>query len=83
MLYTIGRLEVYEKYLNEDPNASKGIGGSVWKNREMLDTYLAKNPQPDFAIYGVEADWELDTTGGPEEVPWRNLTRNAKLVRLV
>ena len=91
MLYTLGRKSEYDKYLDSDPNASKGIGGSVWQDKQTIDLYLQKNAQPEFEIYGVEADWDLDTKPGstmsvgsykPSEVPWRSLTRNAKLIRL-
>lgn len=93
MLYTLGEKSVYEAYMKSDPNASKGVGGSVWKDEASVKAYMDGNPEQvvaGFAIYGVEADWILDTAPGHTmhvdterpKTPWRSLTRSAKLVRL-
>jgi len=82
VVYTIGKIDIYESYLDSDPDAAKGKTGSVWENLESVQTYFDNHPGlSDFRIYGVEADWDLDT-----EViigdDWRALTRAAKLIRL-
>jgi hypothetical protein len=82
MLYTLGRKIVYEPYLDSDPNASKGVGGSVWKTREQARK-CRDGFSPDFEVYGVEADWDKDTKLSEEDVEWRDLTRSAKLIRLI
>ena len=83
MLYTLGRKSQYDKYIATDPNASKGIGGSVWKDRKDVEEYLKEFPQPEFNIYGVEADWLADTVLHEcDDVSWNDLVRPAKLIKL-
>jgi len=77
MLYTIGKRELYEEYILKDPNAAKGITGSVWKDFESVKTYR-NNRAPLFGIYGVIADWDEDTKDIGGE--FKALTRSAKLV---
>ena len=82
MLYTIGRIDIYESYLDTDCDAAKGKTGSVWETLEEVQCYFNKHPGfRGYRIYGVEADWNLDTEPISGE-KWRGLTRSAKLVRL-
>jgi hypothetical protein len=81
MLYTLGLKSVYESYIDTDPNASKGIGGSVWKTRKQAQKFR-DDFSLDFEVYGVEANWDTDTKLSLENAEWRDLTRNAKLIRL-
>lgn len=96
MIYTLGRTTNYNKYLRENPEAEKlgrtddYPGGSVWRTQEEAQTYvdgLPNAPCPewsaaDFSVYGVEADWEVDTYQEDPAKPWRALKRNALLVLL-
>ena len=79
MIYTIGKTIGYEKYMRDNLDPRKGIGGSVWQNLEDVRRYLEETQQHDYSIYGVEADWDKDTEEAPGE-PWRTLIRSARLV---
>lgn len=78
MMYTVGRRDIYEKYLLEDPNPRKlgrvskeNIdnytgedygGGSIWRRLTDAMAYLSTNNMNDYSVYGVEC--------GDEEVDW-------------
>jgi len=79
MLYTIGKIEVYREYMNRDPEAAKGITGSVWLTFEGAKAYRDEKAST-FGLYGVEADWDADTKEIGEE--FRYLTKSGKLVRV-
>ena len=83
MLYTLGLKDRYDSYIEADPDAAKGVTGSVWKTMEDVQAHFERNKSVlgSFAIYGVEADWETDTEVVPGE-SWRALTRSGKLVKL-
>ena len=82
MIYTVGKIDIYENYLDTDPDAAKGKTGSVWQTLEDIQKYVNGNSSlRNFRVYGVEADWELDTEIIEGE-NWRSLIRSAKLVRL-
>jgi len=82
MVYTVGRIDIYEPYLDSDPDAAKGKTGTVWKDYESVKRFCAaRSGMINFKIYLVEADWDNDT----EEVPgeeYRELSHAAKLHRL-
>jgi len=91
MIYTLGKTDLYEKYLDHKPDAKKKgrtkdyEGGTVWETTEDAQKYINECCSPnEFSIYGVEADWKRDTL--PEIDPTgynsRSLKRDAKLVRL-
>jgi len=83
MIYTLGRIDVYEKYMASDPNAAKRKGGSVWETYDKVFAYLYMGTlHDDFKIYGVEADWNDDTEFEEGAEGWRALKRNAKLIKL-
>jgi len=79
MLYTIGKRIIYDLYMARDSNASKGITGSVWETFEQAKRYRDRQAHA-FGIYGVEADWNLDTKNIGEE--FRALTRECRLVAI-
>ena len=78
MLYTVGKRDVYEKYIATDKNARKGIGGSVWKSKSEAQ----KHCESDFKVYGIEADWEKDTKLDVNGNGWHELIVNALLIKL-
>lgn len=65
-------------------------GGSVWHTRAEAEAALAGDEVPDdYGVYGVEADWDEDTTNLqlngeplPDDVNWRYLLNDAVLVLL-
>ena len=78
MIFTVGKIEIYEPYIRDDPNPGKAIGGSVWKTRSEAEQYLAQHSSSEYRVYEVDADWEQDTA---EEVgeSFRALKRVARL----
>jgi len=93
MIYTLGHRPSYEEGLTKSEAAGKPFkkvgrkedyqGGSVWRTREGVEAYLKANAHRlhDYAVYGVEADWERDTAPNPEH-PFHDLLVDAPLVRL-
>ena len=61
LVYTLGRTSVYDPYIVSDPNAGKRKGGSVWRTREDAETYRWAYQLSDFSVYGVAAEWGVDT----------------------
>jgi hypothetical protein len=84
MIYTIGHRPSYEQGLTEMPNIRKlgrreGYpGGSVWKTYE--EAFEHAKTAPDYAVYGVLADWEKDTA--PSGAPWHDLLFDRQIVKL-
>lgn len=81
LIYTVGRRDIYESYLDADLSAAKAKGGSVWRTREEAQSYLEATRQSDYSVFGVVADWNRDTEF-VLRAKWRALTKNAYLVRL-
>lgn len=79
MIFTVGKRDNYEKYISEFPEASKAIGGSVWQTREQAQEYAKNNG---FSVYGVEANWDIDTIFDKSGDGWNELLINAPLVKL-
>ena len=79
MIYTVGKVEIYEAYMDRDPDAAKGISGSVWETFEEAKAYRDLRA-PAFRLYGVEADWENDAKDIGEA--FRYLTNPGKLFKL-
>jgi len=82
MIFTVGKREIYEPYIEQDEHACKAAGGSVWKEILDVKNYLHKNPMPDFDIYGVEADWLTDTKIDINGSGWHELLHKARLIKL-
>jgi len=84
MIYTLGLTESYERYFKEQSEPHKAVGGSVWRTEAEVEAFKRRRPLwlSDYSIYGVEADWERDTKP-VEGASWHELTRDAKLVKLV
>jgi hypothetical protein len=80
MIYTLGRKESYDKYIKDDINAAKGVGGSVWQYKEDAEKHLNPEYPIIFEIYGVEAKWRIDTKDIGEN--WDELLIEGKLVKL-
>jgi hypothetical protein len=83
MIYTLGKKEIYERYLASDPMAAKRKGGSVWRTLKSIQKY--KNKMEDkhlFGIYGVEAKWNKETRIDINGDGWHELLKNARLVKL-
>lgn len=84
MIYTLGFAKQYDLYIEKDPKASKGIGGSVFRTKEeaLSCKHTTQNAE-EFKVYGVEADWDRDTKPvGSKKISFRALVRPAKLVQL-
>jgi hypothetical protein len=80
ILYTVGRTDIYEPYIASDPYPGKGKGGTVWPSWRAANDHCPEG----FSVYGVVADWELDTEVDPEgDGVWHRLTRNAALVSAI
>jgi hypothetical protein len=83
MIFTIGKIEVYEKYLASDNNAAKRRGGSVWETYDGAFAYLTRvNLIGEFKVYGVDADWEKDTKSERGADGWKVLRKNATLIKV-
>ena len=78
MIYTLGRIDIYEPYIKKDKNASKRKGGSVFKTKKEAGKYSNKI----FKVYGVIAEWNIDTVYDEFGDGWHKLKRNAKLIKL-
>ena len=95
MIYTIGHQENYERAFQKHgegqvvkagryakPDGTVYPGGCVWRTREEAQEYLKKYPTLSWKVYGVVADWELDTAPNESGQPWHDLLRDARIVRL-
>lgn len=81
MIYTAGHREIYERGFLTQPDFSKGKSGSVWKERTQAEAAIAHIPQ--YAVYGVEAEWGVDTEQDPDATEGQHqLLRDARLVHL-
>jgi hypothetical protein len=91
LAYTLGARQVYEPYLDNDPNPMKAKGASVWRTPEGAETHLEKcggrvaifdGVLVEAAVYPVELPngWERDTHQ-VDGVYWRTLMVDAKLRR--
>jgi hypothetical protein len=93
VIYTLGHKPSYvrgfkEAEINGVPLMKLGRtatyqGGSVWQLRGEVEAHIAAN-QPrleNYAVYGVEAEWGVDTAPSPHG-PWHDLLKNAPLVEL-
>lgn len=88
MIYTIGRHESYERYFIEQgcpQKLGKGLhnglpypGGSVWKTYQGANDYCQSHPE--YQVYGVIADWEIDTEPAYGET--HSLLKTSPLVQL-
>lgn len=89
MIYTIGKIDIYEKYLNEDPSPRKDIGGSAWETLDDARAYLVEWYHKDpaeaarFAVYSMDADWQADTQPDPQDPQFRVITKQARLRRVL
>jgi len=79
MLYTIGKPSIYEPSLDKDPDASKGISGSVWETFDQARAYRDARARF-WNLYCVDANWEQDAEDIGED--FRALTKAGKLIRL-
>jgi len=83
MIYTIGHTLSYEAAFEQDPAVEKQgrrenyAGGSVWRTYEEAVVFAKDG----FSVYGVQADFEEDTTRSAEG-SWYDLIRSARLVKL-
>lgn len=86
MIYTIGHTISYEQYfLEQHPEGphKKGRdatypGGSMWSTFEEAQT----NCPADYSVYGVEADWEIDTVPSLAG-SWHDLLKDSKLIKIL
>ena len=96
MLYTVGTTEGYKKYmkdcLEKKEKPEKRKGGTVWRHIEDVLDYLREiSNGSEYKIYGVIAEWILDTklpewNGDPSEIKdikYHELTRDAEIVELM
>jgi len=93
VIYTLGHKPFYVRgfkvaEISGTPLLKRGRtdtyqGGSVWQARAEVEAHIAAN-QPrleNYAVYGVEAEWGVDTAPNAEH-PWHDLLRDAPLVVL-
>lgn len=83
MIYTIGRTAAYEELINNGFPKKMGRqgdypGGSVWETREEAQKVCPAG----FSVYGVLADWTVDTALNKEGHAWHDLLVDAPIVRL-
>ena len=87
MVYTLGHRRSYEAALAEDPQVKKlgrrpsYPGGSVWRTYEEAEAYRLAHGLHDYAVYGVDAEWGVDTAPSASG-PWHDLLRDATIVRV-
>lgn len=70
MIYTIGFRESYKKLFGAHTTPQKSgrdvgggyLGGWVWATREEAQSQCT----PGYKVYGINADWEKDTTPGDD-----------------
>lgn len=83
MIFTVGRTEAYEQYFREQSVPMKRgrdddyEGGSVWRTASEASAAAPAG----YSVYGVDADWSVDTAPSPTG-PWRSLLRDAALIRV-
>lgn len=93
MIFTLGGTESYDRDMAACPGLVKRgryrkedgslyPGGSVWRTRAAAEEYRSLLGLSDCSAYGVLADWEEDTAPDIHGRPFRNLLRDAPLVRL-
>jgi len=80
MVYTVGHTELYNDYFERSTYPKKKIGGSVWETQKDAENYLLQSQTKNFSVYGVIADWNIDTVSTPHE--WRALSKDSLLVKL-
>jgi hypothetical protein len=81
MIYTIGDTRSYLQYrkmcLQTGDVFMKAAGGSVWK----FEANAMSHCRPGYSTFGVDADWEKDTT--PSKLgDWNDLLVDAPLIVL-
>jgi hypothetical protein len=91
MIFTIGATKHYLKWhhkCQEDGvpfekagRSSDCEGGSVWQTREEAENYLIENNKSNFSVFGVDADWDLDTEPN-ENDSWNNLLVDSEIIIL-
>ena len=91
MIYTVGNRESYSEGFRKhgrllkqgkDQRDEPYDGGGVWETESDARSFLrAQNLSETFEVYGVIADWDLDTKQYRDE-PFRRLIRNAEMVDL-
>lgn len=86
MIYTLGNTVSYTQALAENPAVMKigrkdGYpGGSVWQTKEEAEVFAPDNSG--FSVFGVLADWEIDTAPSMEGGGWHDLLIDAVIVAL-
>ncbi len=92
MIYCVGLTYKYDRDLakgpvvkrgpHTQPDGSRYDGGSVWRTAEEAKAFLVEKKTAMIrSVYGVDADWDRDTTEAPGK-PYRLLLRDATIVRL-
>lgn len=92
MIYTVGLTHLYEPQLAAGPVVKQGArtgpggepypGGWVWRMPQEARAFLvARGSEAVRSVYGVEADWEADTSPAPGET-YRYLVHDAQVVRI-
>jgi hypothetical protein len=92
MLYALGLASVYEPKLatgfclkggpGVDKDGKRDPGGWVWQTPEEVWAYIVlRKSEATRRVYGVIAEWEIDTVSVPGE-PTRCLTRDALVIRV-
>jgi hypothetical protein len=93
MIYTVGdraeynpRLEDFLEVGTDFHKLGKGVhggkpyaGGSVWQTATEAQDYLNRESLSSYSVYGILADWDIDTEQLAGE-PFRRLLRDAQIV---
>ena len=85
VFYTIGDVQVYERWFKRDPNLYLDAGAAVWNTIDKAEQFFIDNPEQTkgYAIYGVIANWRRDTRPNPDpNATWHNLVVRCKLTHL-
>jgi hypothetical protein len=84
MIFTLGKRSIYEPLFGGPEPPCMARHSSVWETAEAAAAHIAGfDYEPEFAVYGVLADWDDDTYEGDyPDCEWRCLGQSMPLVKL-
>lgn len=83
MIYTVGKKEIYNQVLKENPEIKKLKGGSVWRSHRKALKYLHDNllhEIGEWEIYGINEEWR--NTINERGAEWRKLDKDCRIIKL-
>lgn len=84
MIYTVGNEQMYLSAMRNG-QLTKNARSKQFPTAKVFETAEAarEHLEPEFGVFGVEADWETETTPDENpEAPWRHLTIDAPVVQV-